>query len=142
MYREIDLKGEGNLDSECSDLRHLRGGEDDPLHSSNKQQTLRYKKIEARFSHSLKTWTSFPFFCSLIASAELNNGYTISLRNELINCGECNADLNGDANIGKRFERPLGYMHLEGTSCEQALNQSALEGPCEIGVAHIYKWKK
>lgn len=37
-------------------------------------------------------------------------------------CGEYNADLNGAINIGKRFERFLGYMLRNGAFCEQALN--------------------
>jgi hypothetical protein len=37
-------------------------------------------------------------------------------------CGEYNADLNGAINIAKKFERSLGYMPLDGVSCEHALN--------------------
>jgi IS605 OrfB family transposase len=37
-------------------------------------------------------------------------------------CGEYNADLNGAINIGKKFERDLGYMPLSGVACEPALN--------------------
>jgi len=41
-------------------------------------------------------------------------------------CGEYNADLNGAINIGKKFERDLGYMPLSGVACEPALNSTAL----------------
>jgi len=37
-------------------------------------------------------------------------------------CGEYNADLNGAVNIGRKFERDLGYMPLSGVVCEPALN--------------------
>ena len=39
-------------------------------------------------------------------------------------CGEYNADLNGAINIGKKFERDLGYMPLSGVACEPALNSN------------------
>jgi len=39
-------------------------------------------------------------------------------------CGEYNADLNGAINIGKKFERDLGYMPLSGAACEPALNSN------------------
>jgi len=39
-------------------------------------------------------------------------------------CGEYNADLNGAINIGKKFERDLGYMPLFGVACEPALNSN------------------
>ena len=39
-------------------------------------------------------------------------------------CGEYNADLNGAINIGKKFERDLGYMPLSGVVCEPALNRA------------------
>lgn len=39
-------------------------------------------------------------------------------------CGEYNADLNGAINIGKKFERNLGYMPLFGVACEPALNSN------------------
>jgi len=39
-------------------------------------------------------------------------------------CGEYNADLNGAINIGKKFERCLGYMLLHGAACEPAQNSS------------------
>jgi putative transposase len=39
-------------------------------------------------------------------------------------CGEYNADLNGAINIGKKFERDLGYMPLSGAVCEPALNSN------------------
>jgi putative transposase len=37
-------------------------------------------------------------------------------------CGEYNADLNGAVNIGRNFERVLGYMPLTGVECEPAHN--------------------
>lgn len=37
-------------------------------------------------------------------------------------CGEYDADLNGAINIGRKFERDLGYMPLSGAACEPALN--------------------
>ena len=43
-------------------------------------------------------------------------------------CGEYNADLNGAINIAEKFERSLGYMPLDGVSCEHTLN-------------HVEKWK-
>jgi len=39
-------------------------------------------------------------------------------------CGEYNADLNGAVNIGKKFERNLGYMPLFGATCELAHNHA------------------
>jgi IS605 OrfB family transposase len=39
-------------------------------------------------------------------------------------CGEYNADLNGAINIGRKFERDLGYMPLSGVACEPALNSN------------------
>lgn len=44
-------------------------------------------------------------------------------------CGEYNADLNGAINIGKKFERALGYMPLAGAACEPALNHANMEAP-------------
>jgi IS605 OrfB family transposase len=45
-------------------------------------------------------------------------------------CGEYNADLNGAVNIGKKFERDLGYMPLSGVVCEPALNHAeSMEAP-------------
>nr|MDO8135426.1 transposase [Candidatus Njordarchaeum guaymaensis] len=38
-------------------------------------------------------------------------------------CGEYNADLNAAINIGKKAERLLGYMPLDGAACEPAQNQ-------------------
>jgi IS605 OrfB family transposase len=38
-------------------------------------------------------------------------------------CGEYNADLNGAINIGKRFERCLGYMPLHGASVNKPLTE-------------------
>jgi putative transposase len=49
-------------------------------------------------------------------------------------CGDYNADLNGAINIGKRFERNLGYMPLFGAECEPALNHKYMEAlPFKIG---------
>jgi putative transposase len=45
-------------------------------------------------------------------------------------CGEYNADLNGAVNIGKKFERDLGYMPLSGVVCEPTLNHAeSMEAP-------------
>lgn len=41
-----------------------------------------------------------------------------------LHCGQYNADLNGAINIGKKFERSLGYMPLDGVACEPAHNHA------------------
>jgi len=41
-------------------------------------------------------------------------------------CGEYNADLNGAINIGKKFERDLGYMPLFGGMCELSQTSECL----------------
>ncbi|MBS7614824.1 transposase [Candidatus Bathyarchaeota archaeon] len=57
--------------------------------------------------------------------------------------GEYNADLNGAINIGKKFERDLGYMPLSGVACEPTLNSECYISekpslPCRM-VVHILK---
>ncbi len=94
--------------------------------------------------YSLKKMIEYKAIFRGVAVVSINEAYTSRICHRCGNegerrtqglfickqCGEYNADLNGAINIGKKFERDIGYMPLSGAACEPALTPTIkLEKP-------------
>lgn len=74
--------------------------------------------------HSLEVFFKLCVADIAYRGIEIDNGRRTQGLFVCPHCGEYNADLNGAINIGKKFERHLGYMPLCGAECEPALNHA------------------